>query len=177
MLDRFSSQSHVLILDGSAHQLDPSDPYVAVDSLVVQRERPCSASLVTVWCSSSVIEIADARAAPTCSYRSIVIMTTLPEKLRPCCSNWCLLKGGSFLRLRKFFVLRESHVSAFIKVMYRKLVGEPYLLSSMSMVSIVYSLFQPTRQGNFDGSTLPLLWSTHGRLTLETNWIVGGESG
>ncbi len=25
--------------------------------------------------------------------------------------------------------------------------------------------------------TLPFLWSTQGRLTLETNWMVGGESG
>ena len=177
MLDRSSSWSHVLILEGPAHELDPSDPYVVVDSLVVLRERPCSASLVTACCSSCATEIADACATPTCSSRSIVIMTTLPEKLRPCCSNWCLLKGGSLLRLRKFFVLRKSHVSAVVKLTYRKLVEAPYLLSSMSMVSIVYSLFQPTRQGNFDGSTLPLLWSTHGRLTLETNWIVGGESG
>lgn len=52
-----------------------------------------------------------------------------------------------------------------------------YLRSSIKIVSIVYSRFQPAKQGRRDGSTLPERESTQGTLIFETNCTVGGTSG
>jgi hypothetical protein len=75
-----------------------------------------------------------------------------------------------------------------------------YRLNSIKTVSIVKSRFQFARQCSLLGSTwlqlvsvgvpasfffqiqqlfltFPVRWSTQGRFTLETNWMVGGWSG
>lgn len=56
-------------------------------------------------------------------------------------------------------------------------MSKPYLRSSIKMVSIVFSRFHEARQGSWEGSTAPLFGLTQGKLTMLTNWIVGGLSG
>ena len=71
-----------------------------------------------------------------------------------------------------------SHPPASRGIPQRKIiVCKTHRLSSIKIVSMVYSLFHCARQGSLDGSTRPVRWSTHGRLTRLLNWTVGGESG
>lgn len=93
----------------------------------------------------------------------------------------CGLESGSFRGLREFPIVRRGHLTVVRVSEYCVLLciraAEAHRRISMSKVSRVPLRVQFAKTGNLDGSTLPFMKLTKGKLTREIKEISGGLSG